>query len=461
MISTNLKNISNFCKSKLLNEKFANIVIEGVSIDSRKIEKNNLFIPIIGENFDGHDYINDAISNGASACLWSKENPIPDINFPIILVDDTLDALQNLAKNYRQSLNVKIIGITGSNGKTTTKDIVDSVLSQKYKTFKTPGNLNNHIGLPLTLLKLNDTTDIGIIEMGTDGFGQIEDLTNIAKPDIAVITNVSESHLDLLKTVDNVAHAKLEILKGLKDNGIFIYNGDDKVLSNIYKNYYSTNKSYTFGNKKECDYSMKIVNRDNLSITFEYIDKFEEYIFKLPLMGTHNVYNAMIAIIIAKFFNISNRDIQNGFNNLDMTGMRNEIIKLGKFTIINDAYKASPANLLAALDNLYNIKGYKNKVVVLGDMLDLGEKIISYHEEIGHNIDMNEIDQLYTIGEYAYYISKHLRTKFPNKVFHCDSKNDLTNKILDNIPENSIVLFKASRAIKLEDVIYNIKKKAD
>lgn len=460
MIKKTLKEIEDFSQGIGLLDKFYTRMICGVSTDSRSIKAGNLFIPLLGDNFDGHKFLNKAIENGALGTLWQKDIPMPDIDFPFILVQDTLLALQVLAKNYRNSLkNLKVIGITGSNGKTSTKDILDGILSAKYKTKKTLGNLNNHIGLPLTLLSLDEETEISIVEMGTDAFGQIETITNIANPNMAMITNIGASHLDLLGTKENVGRAKFEILSGLKKNGLFIYNKDDIVLEKIIKEYKIDQKIINFGKKDSSDFKIELLNESIDGIYFNIIENNIKHSLHIPLIGRHNIYNAAASIVVARELNMDYETIQKGLYNIDSTGMRNEIIKKDNFTILNDAYKSNPDSLLAALDTLYSIEGYKHKAVVLGDMLDLGEDIDKFHREIGPKIDSLKVDKIFTIGQLGKLIGQSALANFKKEnIYHCENKEALTSTILEEIEKDTLILVKASRTVALEDVINGLIK---
>ncbi len=460
MIKKNLKEIEKLSGGFDLLEEFYETVISGVSTDTRDIKAGNLFIPLIGDNFDGHNFLNKAIDSGASAALWQRGIEKPAVNFPLIMVEDTLLALQTLAKNYRDSLrDIKVIAITGSNGKTSTKDILDGVLSKNFKTQKTIGNLNNHIGLPLTLLSLREDTQISIVELGTDGFGQIETITNIANPDIALITNIGYSHLDLLKTRENVARAKFEILDGLKKDGLFIYNKDDKLLEEIIREYSIRQDILTFGKKDSSDFQLELLEESIQGIEFSIIEDGVDHKLHIPLLGRHNIYNAAASIVVARKLDMDYIDIQKGLYNIDSTGMRNEIIEKEDFTILNDAYKSNPDSLLAALDTLYSIQGYKSKLVVLGDMLDLGEDIDQLHKDIGPKIDSSKVDKIFTLGDRAKLIGQAALVNFKKEaIFHCESKEDLVSSILENIDKDSLILVKASRSVALEDVINELIK---
>ncbi|GFN35521.1 UDP-N-acetylmuramoyl-tripeptide--D-alanyl-D-alanine ligase [Tepidimicrobium xylanilyticum] len=458
MIKRSLKEIELMVEGTGLKEEFKNLYIHGVSTDSRTITKNQLFIPLVGENFNGHDFIEKAIEKGAVASLWNKSEPLPSLDFPLILVEDTLKTLQKLAKEYRKQLDIKVVGITGSNGKTSTKDILASILSTKYKTKKTMGNFNNHIGTPLTLLNLDEDTEIAVVEMGTDKFGEISLLTSLAKPDVAIITNIGEAHLEDLKTKENIARAKLEILEGLSERGLFIYFGDDPTLKKVIKDVNIKQKILTFGEEEHNDYRCKLIKTDKSGISFKLTEPKDEDFF-LPMLGKHNMYNATAAITVARYFDIPYDLIREGFYHVEKTSMRNELVLAQGFTILNDSYKSNPSSLLAALDTLYDMEGYSQKIAVLGDMLGLGEDEIEMHEEVGKKIDPNKIDYLFTIGPFAKYIAKNAKMRFgKDRVITCNEKLELIEKLKKVLKPNSIILVKASRPLELEEVVDRLKK---
>ncbi|MCF6460302.1 UDP-N-acetylmuramoyl-tripeptide--D-alanyl-D-alanine ligase [Clostridium sp. Cult3] len=458
MIKRRLIEIQEMAKGFNLAKEYEKVYIEGVSTDSRSIKKGQLFVPLIGENFNGHDFIEQAIEKGAAATLWSQNEPVPSEDFPFILVEDTLEALQSLAKEYRNQLDIKVIGITGSNGKTSTKDILASLLSTKYKTQKTLGNLNNHIGTPLTILSLDEDTEIAVIEMGTDNFGQISLLTSIAKPDVGIITNIGEAHLEGLKTKENIAKAKFEILEGLNPEGLFLYCGDDPILNKTTEKISIIQKISTYGTEETNDYRCELNMVDDNGISFRLKSPYEQDYF-LPMLGSHNMLNATGAIAVARYFDVPVDSIQEGLYHVEKTGMRNELVFAEGFTILNDSYKSNPASLLAALDTLYTMKQYKQKIVVLGDMLGLGEQEIKMHEDIGVKIDPEEIEYVFTIGPLAAYIAKTAGLNFEkNKVISCRNKTQLIEKLKKVIKPNSIILVKASRPLELEEVVEKLKE---
>lgn len=453
MIKRNLKTVEKMILASDLKEKYKDITINGVSIDSRKIEKDQLFIPIIGENFNGHKFIDKAIENGAIASLWNKNEPLPNIEFPFILVEDTLVALQQLAKEYRTQLNTKVIGITGSNGKTSTKDILDGILSTKFKTQKTMGNLNNHLGVPLTILDLDEDVEMAIIEMGTSDFGEISLLTSIAKPNVAIITSIGAAHLDDLKTKENVAIAKLEILEDLDPKGLFVYFGDDPILKKEVEKIDIDQQVLTYGVESINDYEGKLDISDEKSISFT-LKKPNPNNFFVPMLGKHHMYNTMAAIAVARYFNIPDTSIQEGLYNIDKTGMRNELIEAEGFTILNDSYKSNPDSLLAALDTLYSLNPYEQKILVLGDMQGLGQEEIAIHEDIGLQIDPNQVEYILTIGPISKYLAQAAKQNFDeDKIISCNTNDELMEELKKLASPKSLILVKASRAFGLENIV--------
>lgn len=456
MIKRTLIEIQNMIKGHGLKEKEKNININGVSTDTRTMKKGQLFVPIIGENFDGHKFIEKAIENGAVASLWKESHPIPDIDFPFILVEDTLKAIQTLSKEYRNQLSIKVVGITGSNGKTSTKDILSSILKTRYKTFKTQGNLNNELGVPLTLLSIDEDVEIAVIEMGMSSLGEIEVLTNLATPDAAIITNIGTAHLQELKTKENIMKAKLEIVKGLKPNGLFVYNGDDEKLIRAVEAQNISQKKHTFGKKSSNDYIVKMIssNIDGLKFKLENIDSPELF---LPMLGNHQIFNASAAIAVARYFGLSFEDIKKGLVNVELTGMRSELLHGEGFDILNDSYNSNPDSTKAALRTLNALDKYSQKIVIFGDMLELGDEEINMHKEIGREIDFNEVDYLFTFGDLAKYAVEEVKSRVSkDKALAFDDKSDLIDKIKDVLKEDSIILLKGSRGMKLEEIAKNL-----
>ncbi|MBO1627660.1 UDP-N-acetylmuramoyl-tripeptide--D-alanyl-D-alanine ligase [Bacillus arachidis] len=458
MIKRTLKQIEQMMNGTGLVEEYAEIIVQGVSIDTRKIEKSNLYVPIQGERFDGHSFVEKAIENGAVATLWKKDVQNPPTNIPVIFVEDTLSALQTLAKSYRDQLDVKVIGVTGSNGKTSTKDIVTSLLATKFKVQKTEGNFNNHIGLPLTILSLEENTEMAVLEMGMSSRGEIEFLSKLARPNAAIITNIGEAHLMDLGSRDAIAEAKLEIVTGLQEGGVFVYNGDEPLLTNRVPQMNLSAETVTFGDARANDYYPTSVTLQATGTYFK-MNQDENIVFYLPVLGKHNVYNTLASMAIAKYFGVTWEEMKQGLVTLQMTGMRMEIVKAENgLTIINDAYNASPTAMEAAFHLMNGLDGFSKKVVVLGDMLELGNQEVQFHYEVGKLIDPARISYVFTYGRLGTQIAEGAKINFPNeRVKAYDNKEELVKDLKAIIDVKDVVLVKASRGMKLEEVITMLK----
>jgi len=453
MITRTLLDVQNMVNGEGLEEKYQHVEISGVTTDSRNVENDNLFFPLVGDVFNGHEFVDKAISNGAKAVIWQKSEKNPPKEVPFILVEDTLVALQALATAYINELpNLKIIGITGSNGKTTTKDMVAAILETTYKVHKTQGNFNNHIGLPLTVLSMSEDTEIAVLEMGMSGKGEIELLSEIAHPDVAVITNIGEAHLMDLGSREGIAEAKLEITKGLKKDGLFIFHGDEPLLQERVPGL--SLKTTTFGEASSNDYYPAKIIQEPTGTLFE-VNK-EEYF--IPVLGKHNVWNALAAYAVADYYGVEKDAIKKGFSSMKLTGMRLELIQAKNgASIINDAYNASPTSMLAAIDLIENLKDFDQKIVVLGDMLELGDDEVEYHQQVGREIKQNNISHIFTYGKLGKEIAKGAKeNQSVDTVHHYDQKDELIKHLQSIVKEKDIVLVKASRGMKLEEVVNSI-----
>ena len=450
MIERKLLDIARMCYGELYNISHGDIVIKGVSTDSRTVEEGNLYIPIVGEKFDGHDFAFDALDKGAAAIIWEKKRFLPRNDLPVIIVEDSFKAMTTLARSYRLSLKCKVVALTGSNGKTTTRDIITGLLKQKYKVQYTKKNFNNEYGLPKTIFELDEDLEVAVLELGTEKFGDISLLTDICRPDYAIITNIGDSHLLQLKTKENIARAKLEILEGLDENGIFLYNYDDPVLKKVVKEFKLPERTFTYGTDKDCDFVIEPGIADASGTTFTI----DNHIYTIPLLGQHQMYNGGIAIVIAEFFKLDYPSIAKGLTDIELTGMRNELIHQKNFDILNDSYKSNPQSLEACLRTVYSLKGYDKKIVVLGDMLELGDEEVQFHKDIAQELDPQQLDYVLTIGNLAKNISDEAKENFPESTcFHFDSKEELLEKLKEIITPNTLVMVKASRAMKLEDIV--------
>ncbi len=425
-----------------------------VFIDSRLQVEQGLFIPIIGERFDGHEFIFDAIKNGAVATLWDVSKPIPneliESQFPVFYVNDTLTALQQLAKHYLEFVKPRVIAVTGSNGKTSTKDLIESVVSQVYKTHKTKGNYNNHIGLPLTILSMPSDCEVIILEMGMSDFGEISLLSRIANPDFAVITNIGESHIEQLGSREGIATAKYEIIDGLKEKGVVILDGDEPLLK-VYQHECLITCGYDTNNH----FQITHYQMDENGITF-CVNGNSDY--HIELLGKHNVKNSVYAIAIGKYLNIDEHTIQIGLKKGKLTGMRMEK-KAGynQSLIINDAYNASPTSMKAAIETIKQLKDFEKRVIVLGDMYELGEKEKELHISVVAAITA-PITHIFTVGEKGRWIAEALLEAKSDSFIIKSYQNkeevvDPIKKLLDN---KTVVLLKASRGMGLESVAMDL-----
>jgi UDP-N-acetylmuramoyl-tripeptide--D-alanyl-D-alanine ligase len=358
-------------------------------------------------------------------------------------------ALQDLAASYRKQLSAKVIGITGSNGKTTTKDMIASILELSFKVHKTKGNYNSQLGLPLTILEAPDDVEILILELGMSEKGQIKKLSEIAQPDIAAITMIGTSHLLNLGSREEIAKAKMEILEGLTSNGLFIYQEDEPLLNND-----MNHRSVTFGETNNNDYYPRFVDSNFEGNSF-YVNNQKDTDYTIPMLGKHNVQNALIAIAIADELKVPKDIIVKGLANISVTGMRMQsIFSENGFTVIDDCYNASPDSVKGAIDTLHEIKGYKKKFLILADMLELGEEDEKYHKEIGNLINEKKIDYVFTYGRLANFISLEAAQKlgFDHSKNFSD-KPEMIKVITELIGPNDIVLVKGSRGMNMEDVV--------
>jgi UDP-N-acetylmuramoyl-tripeptide--D-alanyl-D-alanine ligase len=453
--------IAAMCGGSIGNETDADLRIAGVSKDTRTVQSGNLYVPLTGESYDGHQFVAEAIAKGASASLWQRDHDNPPSGVALIMVDDTLTALQQLAKAYRSQLKVRIVGITGSNGKTTTKDMTASVLSTVFKVHKTSGNYNNHIGLPFTLLQLEEDTEIAVLEMGMSGRGEIQLLSELAEPDLAIITNIGEAHLLQLGSREEIARAKTEIVAGLQQDGVLIYNGDEPLIDSVLPEWTEQAgragewfRRVSFGVAASNDWVPEQVKMDAAGTHFQ-VSHLDNVDFYIPVLGSHNVVNALAVIAAGDYFGISSSEIARGLRESVMTGMRIEQLKAPSgLTILNDAYNASPTSTRAALKLVQELKGYSRKIVVLGDMLELGEQEVEFHREIGRMLNPQEIDHVFTFGTLARQLADEATKVYPaGQVLAFDDKMELARALSAYAQPDDVVLIKGSRGMKLEQIV--------
>ena len=455
-----VKDIIKICDAQLVygNEEE---ICQNFSKDTREIKKDDVYIGIKGENFDGNALYEKALENGAKVCILENiEIPEHIIerykDRTIIKVKNTIKAIQEIATYKREMYNIPVIAVTGSVGKTSTKDILASVISKKYKVLKTQGNLNNHIGLPLTILKLKDHTAM-VVEMGMNSLGEISVLSNIAKPTISVITNVGTAHIGILGSRENILKAKLEILDGMSKDGTLVINNDNDMLNNWNKNNNTYNVA-TSGSNNDSDVMAKDIKFEEYSTEFLAITKNEELNVKVPVGGEHFVYNALCSIVVGKLLNIDNKEILKGIEEFELTKNRMEIKKnKNNVTIINDCYNANYDSMKASLEYLSKSK-LKRKIAVLGDMLELGEYSKQLHEKVGVEVAKNKIDILITVGKEAKNIlNKAISMGMEKENAYNFETNEQAIELLNKIlkPED-IVLVKASNGMHFNKIIEKI-----
>lgn len=432
-------------------------VVRGVSKDTRTIEAGNLYVPLIGARFDGHEFVRAAHASGASATLWQRDHGEPPEGVPAIVVDDTLAALQRLAARYRERLPVRIVGVTGSNGKTTTKDMIAAVLAVRYNVHKTEGNLNGDIGLPLMILQMDERTELAVLEMGMRGFGEIGLLTDIARPEAAVVTMIGEAHLEMLGSREGIARAKLEILRSLREGGLFVASGDEPLIDRLLPETPkpASMRIVRFGTGAGNDLTAGDIETDADGARF-VVNGRRETKFSIPLPGRHNVVNALAAVAIGRHFGLTDEEIASGLAAMRPTGMRIErLVAPSGLTVLNDAYNASPTSTRASIELLQELGGFRRKIAVLGDMLELGEGGPAFHREIGALLNPERIDYVYTYGPLSKGIAEEAAAAYPEgRVHWFENKEQIASAVASVAGAGDVVLVKGSRGMSLEEVVH-------
>lgn len=426
--------------------------ITSVAIDTRKIEKGCLFICIKGERFDAHRFIDEAFEKGAAAVMISED---VKIDMPYIKVDDTAKQMLSLAGYYRSKFDIPIVALTGSVGKTTTKEFTHLVVNSKYKAIKTLGNLNNEIGLPQMLFMLDSSTEAAVIEMGMNHFGEIHRLSTATQPTVGIITNIGVSHIENLGSREGILEAKLEILDGLKKGAPLLLNGDNDLLSTVKNDDY---KIYFYAVDNDADFKAVDIkeNPNSTSFTVQYFGK--EQKITIPAIGKHNVYNALAAFAVGILLDIDAETAADALKTYEPSGMRQKVVEINGITSIEDCYNASPDSMKAGITTLAGIQACK-KIAVLSDMLELGEYSEQAHYDVGTMAAENKIDYLLCVGSDAKYIVDGARDNGLLNAYLFDSKQSLTDKLFEIAEKGDAVLFKASRGMKLEEVISEIYKR--
>ena len=412
--------------------------ISAITTDSRKIEKDCLFVPIVGERVDAHRFIPDVMAKGALVTLSERE--LSDADYPYIQITSSLQAVKDIAEFYLQQLQLPVVGITGSVGKTSTKEVIASVLKEKYRTLKTQGNFNNELGLPLTVFRLREDDQIAVLEMGISDFGEMTRLTRIAKPDTCVITNIGTCHLENLGDRDGVLKAKTEIFQSMQPSGHIVLNGDDDKLATV--DGYHGVKPVFFGLDAKHDvYADQIVSRGLKGVSCRI----------------HMVYNALAAAAVGRIYGLTIEEIKRGIESLETIRGRFKMIETENFLVVDDCYNANPMSMKASLDVLHDGEG--RRVAILGDMGELGENEISLHEEVGEHAAKCGIDVCICVGELSSHIAEAARKADPDFEVHYEKDRESLLKNLGGyVHKGDTILVKASHFMKFEEVVDALEK---
>lgn len=431
------------------------IAVTGVCFDSRQLQPGDLFIPLNGAR-DGHDFIEVAAQQGAAASLCAADKA-DDVtaDLPLLVVEDPLTALQGLARYYLLlKVNPKVVAVTGSNGKTTTKDMVAAVLSSQYHVVKTKDNFNNEIGVPMTILSMETNTEVLVVEMGMDRPGQLEYLSNLAEPDVAVVTMIGEAHIEFFKTRDKIADAKMEIVSGLKEDGLFVYNGDEPLLTERAANLEQDCK--TFGLSPENDLYAKNIQAYQTHTTFD-LSRWPDLHFDIPVMGEYNVTNALAAILVGRRFHVKPEAIQRALKNFKLTDNRTQWLQGDSGEqILSDVYNANPTATAAVLNDFAEFPTEGRRLAVLGDMLELGEASASLHAGLASALDPEKVTDVYLYGDEINPLYTALKAKYATDHLHYypyGSQREMIIALRDDVRHQDLVLLKGSHGMHLENVL--------
>ena len=444
-----LKQVAQFCDGSVLPE-FANIELTGVSVDSRTVQPGELFIAIQGDNFDGHNFIRTALEKGAAAVMAHKQL---GSGVPAVFVDNTMEALGALARGYRAMRGCQVIGITGSVGKTTTKEMMADILATTYRTCRTKGNHNNNVGLPLSILSMEDDCEMAVMEMGMNHFREMSYLTSIAHPNVAVINNIGTMHIEHLGSREGILSAKMEILEGLMPDGKVIFNGDEPLLWN--QKDQLSQKIIFFGiENPACDVQASKIRQADGGMYFCVTGMGEEFEVFVPAEGMHIVYDALAAITVGIVQKVRPERIQSALAQFQNTGSRQSIYEKAGYTIIEDCYNAGPESMKAALGVLGEHQGTGRRIAVLGDMLELGTCSIAEHYRLGR-LAAEKADMVFAYGPHSDRvvigaITGGINTKDTARF---DTHEELAAMLCRVAKSGDTLLFKGSRGMKMEKVL--------
>ncbi len=428
-----------------------------VCTDSRLVQAGNLFFAIRGEKFDGHDFVRDALKAGAGGCVvsenWFLNNRNQLSGEPLVVASDPLDALQMLAKNHRQKFETSVIAITGTNGKTTCKEMTQAVLSKEFRTIATHGNFNNEIGVPLTLLRMNEETQVAVIEMGADKKGDIARLCEIANPDSGVITNIGTAHLQTFGSIENVAATKSELFESLAADGVRFVNVDEKYLRHHAQ---QTKGLVTFGIHHPADYRAEVLTVNERACAKIKVSTPEKVSFEIQLSvpGLHHVTHALIASALGMALGVAYEAIVQALENYQPITNRLGVKIVRGMTVLDDTYNSNPDSARAALDTLMMIKSSSRRIAALSDMLELGSVSAEEHFKIGAYAKEKKLDALFTTGTESKYIFEGAKTLKNN--FYYEKKNDFIGALKKFVKSGDALLIKGSRGMKMEEVVQGL-----
>ena len=430
-------------------------LFRGVSINSRTVSKGALFVCIKGERFDGHDFLADVIDKKVGGIILSNPEKLPVESGPFVIqVPDTLKALQDLAGFQRKRFPFKVVAVTGTNGKSTTKEMISAILATKFKTLKTQGNLNNHIGLPLTLLQREPSHEVGVLEMGMSAMGEIKRLAEIAQPDIGVITNISEGHLVQLKNLKDIQSAKGELFDSLTEKGTAIVNADDPLVLELARSLRA--RTVTFGIDQPADVrASEIESKDNLGFQCK-VKLFDKTLsIRLPYLGYCNIYNTLAALATGYSLGIQEETMTRGLEKYQRMSQRNEQVRHKGIDLINDTYNANPRSMTEALKTLDNFKTQGRRIFVIGDMLELGDRSIPAHKNLGEEIAQSKANILVTVGKLAGLSAKSAQTLAGEKIqiLEFADHQEAAEFLIQEARSGDCVMFKGSRGTAMEKIL--------
>ncbi|GGI63956.1 UDP-N-acetylmuramoyl-tripeptide--D-alanyl-D-alanine ligase [Limosilactobacillus caviae] len=439
-------------------EQWKDVEVTSVSFDSRHLDQGSLFVPLQGAQ-DGHQYVPSAFTNGAAASLWASDHEITGHTHPLLVVSDPLEALQRLGKYYLHKINPIVVAVTGSNGKTTTKDMIASILSTQFNVTKTYANFNNEIGVPVTLLNMESNTEAVVVEMGMDRFGQLDFLSKLVNPDIAVITMIGEAHIEFFGTRDKIADAKMEITHGLKEDGTLVFNGDEPLLTDRVKDL--KQRQMRFGRQLSNDLYATSVHDEPRQLSFT-VNEWPDDEFTISMVGEYNVNNALAAMEVGQLLHITPAHMKQALANVELTENRAEWVKgENGEQILSDVYNSNPTAAKEVLKTIAETPVKGRRIAVLGDMLELGDAAPKLHASLAEEIDHQKIASVYLVGEQMKNLKdKLIQEGYPAEDIHHYAADNLQQLIADlksTLTGDDIVLLKASHGIHLEEVLTALK----